>query len=48
MEKIAHGLKYNHTILGIHVQGNDGFVDPWGFIDLGEVVENSAYKAGND
>jgi len=32
MEIIAEGLRTNNTILGIHLMGNEGEVDPWGFI----------------
>lgn len=27
MEIIGEGLNFNHTILGIHVKGNDAYVD---------------------
>lgn len=33
MEVIGEGLKSNHTILGIHVKGNQAQVDSWGFIE---------------
>ena len=32
MEIIADGLRTNNTILGIHLMGNEGEIDPWGFI----------------
>ena len=32
MEVIGEGLRTNHTILGIHVNGNDALVDSKGFI----------------
>ena len=32
MEIISDGLPTNNTILGIHLMGNEGEVDPWGFI----------------
>ena len=32
MEIMAEGLKKNHSILGIHVKGNEAWVDSWGFI----------------
>lgn len=32
MEIMAEGLKSNHSILGIHVKGNEAWVDSWGFI----------------
>ena len=32
MEIIGEGLNFNHTILGIHVKGNDAYVDSQGFI----------------
>ena len=37
-EIIGEGLKSNHTILGIHTRGNDGEVDPKGFIDIGSTI----------
>ena len=32
MEVIGEGLKNNHTILGLHVKGNNADVDAQGFI----------------
>ena len=32
MEIIGGGLSYNHTILGIHVIGNDAEIDSMGFV----------------
>lgn len=32
MDVIAGGLSYNHTILGLHVKGNEAQVDSCGFI----------------
>ena len=33
---MATGLKKNHTILGLHFMGNDGEVDPMGFVKPGK------------
>ena len=32
MEIVSEGLRFNNTILGIHLKGNEGEVDPWGFV----------------
>jgi hypothetical protein len=36
MKVIAEGLKQNHTILGIHLKGNEAEVDPNGFLRCDE------------
>jgi len=32
IELIGEGLKANHTILGIHVEGNQGYYDHKGYL----------------
>ena len=38
---ISENIKYNHSILGIHVDGNDMYVDEFGFV---YPIEKSNYK----
>lgn len=52
MEVIGEGLKDNHTILGIHVRGNEAQVDSRGFIErlssyqYAEMVMEKGIKSG--
>ena len=40
IEILAEGLKSNHTILGIHLKGNEGDVDAKGFVHQENSMEN--------
>ena len=32
LEVIGEALKENHTLMGLHIEGNEGRLDPQGFI----------------
>jgi hypothetical protein len=41
MEIIAEGLKNNHTILGLHLLGNEAETDPSGFVKARRAAKES-------
>jgi hypothetical protein len=42
VEIIGEGLKDNHTIYGIHLNGNQGYADNFGFVKPGNEEFSSA------
>ncbi len=41
-KEIANALKENHSIYGFHFSGNYGYVDPWGFLVIGDNEESES------
>jgi hypothetical protein len=40
---MGEGLKVNHTILGIHLMGNEARVDELGFVTPEKIVDSAKY-----
>lgn len=40
---IGEALKQNHTILGLHLMGNDAKIDELGFVSPEKVTDNATF-----
>ena len=47
IEIIADGLKHNHSILGIHLRGNEGNIDAQGFVSTLLDLSRDKFQFGN-
>jgi hypothetical protein len=43
VQMMGEGLKVNHTILGIHLMGNEARVDELGFVTPEKIVDSAKY-----